>query len=90
MLARADLDQILEAMASLGDLVRLEESLWFASDTLDEIRVKLVRFATDQGEIGVSDFRDLVGTSRKYAVPLLNFFDAQGVTERKGDTRVLL
>ena len=90
VVGQGDLDQILEAMASLGDLVRLEESLWFASDTLDEIRVKLVRFATDQGEIGVSDFRDLVGTSRKYAVPLLNFFDAQGVTERKGDTRVLL
>ncbi len=85
-----DLDQILDAMASLGDLVRLEESMWFASETIDEIRKKLVQFATDRGEIGVSDFRDLVGTSRKYAVPLLNFFDSEGVTERKGDVRVLL
>lgn len=87
---RDDLDQVMGAMVSLGDVVRLEESMWFAAEVIDEIRGKLIQFATDRGEIGVSDFRDLVGTSRKYAVPLLNYFDSEGVTERKGDTRVLL
>ena len=64
--------------------------MWFAAEVIADIREKLIRFAKDSGEIGVSDFRDLVGTSRKFAVPLLNFFDAEGITERKGDVRVLL
>jgi selenocysteine-specific elongation factor len=37
----------------------------------------------------MAQFRDLVGTSRKYAVPLLEWFDASGVTIRNGDVRVL-
>ena len=46
----------------------------------------LVRDAT--GGITVSAFREALGTSRKYAVPLLEWFDARGVTRREGDVRV--
>jgi selenocysteine-specific elongation factor len=35
----------------------------------------------------VSAFREALGTSRKYAVPLLEWFDQQGVTRREGDLR---
>jgi selenocysteine-specific elongation factor len=35
------------------------------------------------------DARDVTGSSRKYIVPLLEFFDAQGLTKRDGDTRTL-
>ena len=86
----SEVGPILDAMATRGDLVRLEDTMWFAAEVIADIREKLIRFAKDSGEIGVSDFRDLVGTSRKFAVPLLNFFDAEGITERKGDVRVLL
>jgi selenocysteine-specific elongation factor len=37
----------------------------------------------------MADFRNLLGTSRKYAVPLLEWFDARGITIRTGDYRVL-
>jgi selenocysteine-specific elongation factor len=37
----------------------------------------------------MAEFRDLIGTSRKYAVPLLEWFDAAGITLRNGDVRVL-
>jgi selenocysteine-specific elongation factor len=36
-----------------------------------------------------SDARDILGTSRKYVVPLLEYFDARGVTKREGDARTL-
>ena len=39
--------------------------------------------------ITVSDFRQALGTSRKYALPLLEYFDAHGVTRRHGDVRLL-
>jgi selenocysteine-specific elongation factor len=80
---------IVEAMRSTGDLVRLDDGLVFAPQALAEIESKMVSFLKERGEMGVGDFRDLVGTTRKYAVPLLNYFDGLGLTERQGDVRVL-
>jgi selenocysteine-specific elongation factor len=80
---------IVEAMRSIGDLVRIDDGLIFAPQTLTDIESQMVSFLKERGEMGVGDFRDLVGTTRKYAVPLLNYFDSQGVTERQGDVRVL-
>ena len=37
----------------------------------------------------VSAFREALGTSRKYALPILEYFDAKGVTKRQGDVRLL-
>jgi selenocysteine-specific elongation factor len=37
----------------------------------------------------MAQFRDLIGLTRKYAVPLLEWFDATGITLRSGDVRVL-
>lgn len=87
--AGASVGEIVEAMRTVGDLVRLDDGLVFAPQTLADIESQMVSFLKDRGEMGVSDFRDLVGTTRKYAVPLLNYFDAAGVTERQGDVRVL-
>jgi selenocysteine-specific elongation factor len=41
-----------------------------------------------KGEITMSEFRILVDTSRKYSLPLLNYYDSQGYTLRRGDVRV--
>ena len=87
--ASESINEIVEAMRSTGDLVRLDEGLVFAPQALADIETKMVSFLKDRGEMGVGDFRDLVGTTRKYAVPLLNYFDGRGVTERQGDVRVL-
>ena len=38
----------------------------------------------------MSEFRDLAGTTRKYALPLLEYFDSKRVTRRLGDERVLI
>ena len=81
--------EIVEAMRSVGDLVRLDDGLIFSPDVLADIESKMIDFLSAKGEMGVADFRDLVGTTRKYAVPLLNYFDGRGVTERQGDVRVL-
>ncbi len=77
------------AMQAMGELVRLEETLLFDPDVLSNVEQALVDYLGANGEIGVSAFRDLAGTTRKYAVPLLNYFDGRGVTVRAGDVRVL-
>jgi selenocysteine-specific elongation factor len=81
--------QIVGVLQAMGELVRLEDTLLFDPGSLHEMETSLVAYLSEHKEMGVSEFRDLVGTTRKYAVPLLNYFDNRGVTIREGDVRIL-
>src|SRR5262249_33885959 len=70
-------------------LVRVKESLFFHAAALDNIRDKLVALLRERKDIGPADIKDLLGISRKYAIPLLEYFDARRVTARVGERRVL-
>jgi selenocysteine-specific elongation factor len=70
-------------------LVRVKENLFFHADALDAIQDKLVALLHERKEIGPADIKDLLGISRKYAIPLLEFFDNRRVTTRVGERRVL-
>jgi selenocysteine-specific elongation factor len=70
-------------------LVRVKESLYFHSKSLESIQSRLVDLLRDRKEIGPADIKDLLGISRKYAIPLLEHFDARGITKRVGERRVL-
>ncbi len=85
----AEVHAVAAAMQAMGEIVRLDENLMFPPHTLEEIEQGLVGYLQRNREMSVSAFRDLVGTTRKYAVPLLNYFDNRGVTIRQGDVRVL-
>jgi selenocysteine-specific elongation factor len=77
-----------DTLAATGRLVRVGEHL-YRGEQLAEIRTRLVRTLRAEGRVTAARVRDVVGTSRKYIVPLLEFFDATGVTLRDGDQRVL-
>jgi selenocysteine-specific elongation factor len=70
-------------------LVRVKESLFFHADALETIQEKLVALLRERKEIGPADIKDLLGISRKYAIPLLEYFDGRRVTQRVGERRVL-
>jgi selenocysteine-specific elongation factor len=44
---------------------------------------------TEKGEMTAGSFRDLIGSTRKYTIPLLEYFDRSGLTIRIGDVRRL-
>jgi selenocysteine-specific elongation factor len=54
-----------------------------------EIRRRLETAIVRGGTMTAAQFRDAVGTTRKYALPLLEWFDANGITVRDGDVRRL-
>ncbi|MDO9558046.1 MAG: selenocysteine-specific translation elongation factor [Coriobacteriia bacterium] len=92
--AAADVDvgvarKALGKLVTAGSLVRLGGDLHFSADAVAEAREKIVTYLREHGEILPKDARDITGSSRKYIVPLLEYFDAQGVTKREGDTRKL-
>jgi selenocysteine-specific elongation factor len=80
--------EVLDLMAALELIIWVEGDIYFHSKRVAEARQKLANFFKANQELSVSQFKDLLGTSRKYAVPLLNYFDGLGITERVGDVRL--
>ncbi len=70
-------------------LVRVKESLFFHAAALGKIQDKVVAHLKEKKEIGPADVKDLLGVSRKYAIPLMEYLDSQRVTVRQGERRVL-
>ena len=70
-------------------LVRVKESLYFHAAALDAIQDKVIALLRERKEIGPGDIKDLLGISRKYAIPLLEHLDTRRVTVRVGEKRVL-
>jgi len=70
-----------------GKLVKVTESLLYHREALDEITAKLHAFLGTHAVMTMADFKDMAGVSRKYSVPLLEYFDRKGLTSRAGDVR---
>ncbi len=71
-------------------LVKLADDLVFHRDALEGLRRALAEYKSTSAKIGVAQFKDLTGVSRKYAIPLLEYLDRERVTRRVGDERVIL
>jgi selenocysteine-specific elongation factor len=82
--------ELIRATCSEGRLVRVSAELVITPGLLAEAERVLRDLASESvAGITVSSFRERLGTSRKYALPILELFDARGVTRRQGDVRVL-
>lgn len=80
---------LIRALVKNGQLVQVSDDLYYPQSTLDAIRERLRQHIDQSGPFTVATFRDLFSTTRKYAVPLLEFLDRSGVTKRDGDLREL-
>jgi selenocysteine-specific elongation factor len=84
----AGLHHAFEALLATGVLVQIGRDLYRAGQ-IEAIRGCLEAALRDGKGITPAQFRDLIGTSRKYALPLLEWFDAANITIRDGDVRKL-
>jgi selenocysteine-specific elongation factor len=84
-----DEHELFQVLVQAGTLVRVKDSLYFHARALETIQARVVALLRDRKEIGPGDIKDLLGISRKYAIPLLEFFDQRRVTTRVGERRVL-
>lgn len=78
----------LDYLVSVGRLVKIG-GFFFHTDVLDEVREALREVAEEHGEIKIPLIRDRFETSRKYLIPLMEYFDGIGFTRREGDRRFL-
>ncbi len=84
-----DAKDLLKLLADEGRTVRINDSLHLDKDILEKVRADLKKYLEEKKEITMAEFRDLAKTSRKFAVPLMEYFDSQKLTQRVGDKRVL-
>ncbi len=78
---------IVRALARAGAVVELD-GVVFATSALDEARDRIAHVVVEREAVTIADLRDLLGTSRKYILPIVNRMDAEGVTRRRGDLRI--
>jgi selenocysteine-specific elongation factor len=76
---------VIDAAARAGAVIRIAPDLVVAPELI--ARAEAVVHDAGPSGISVSAFREALGTSRKYAVPLLEWFDRRGITRRDGDLR---
>jgi selenocysteine-specific elongation factor len=85
-------DQLRNLLAHLvraGRLVRAPGELWFDREAVDALREKVVAHLRERGRLDTPDYKRLIGTSRRTAVPLMELFDQEHLTVRSGEARVL-
>jgi selenocysteine-specific elongation factor len=82
--------KVFQLFVNSGELVAVTGEFYFPSKVLDELKSKLRDQAGSDSTIDVAKFKDLAGVSRKYAIPLLEYFDRTHVTRRVGDKRQIL
>lgn len=81
--------ELLQYCLQKGVLVKVGEDLFFLQDAVERAWSILEAYLLQQGEITVAVARDLLGTSRRYCLPLLEYFDRLKKTRRVGDKRML-
>ena len=82
-------EEVIWALTDIGALQKVTDDLFFHREAMEGAVRALQEIQARDGEITVGAFRDTLGISRKYAVPLLEHFDALRVTRRDGDIRKL-
>ena len=86
---RPKLNEVIRVMERQGEIVRVTTELYYLKDSIDRIKADLYSYFETHEEMSAATFRDILQSSRKYTIPVLEHFDRTGVTMRVGDVRKL-
>lgn len=80
---------VFNSLISDGELIKVDQDTVFSSEAIKDAKDMLVNFIKENKSIQLGEFRDLLGTSRKYAMAILDYFDQNKITKRVEDKRIL-
>jgi selenocysteine-specific elongation factor len=84
----SNLGDLFDVCVAEGHLARISDDIYLHSDFEAEMRQSVGRRLASGIGLTVAEIRDLLGTTRKYAVPLCEYLDRIGITRREGDLRL--
>ena len=84
--------RLFQQLLSSGELIRISPDIVISANIVEGLIEKVRRFAGTSPDrlIDVPKFKDIAGVSRKYAIPLLEYFDQRKITARRGDKRLVI
>ena len=84
--------KIFQLLVNSRKIVKISDEFYFAKDVISNLSNNLKEFAskTTNRLIDVATFKEMTKCSRKYAIPLLEYFDREKITRRAGDKRLIL
>ncbi len=80
---------VLSLLVEQGSIVKIKEDLYFHQRHIEELKHRLVDYLTSHEEISTPEFKDMTAVSRKFVIPLIEYFDTTQLTIRVGDARRL-
>ena len=80
---------VLQILIDEKRIIKTKDDLYFDAKAIKDIETELVAFLQKSGEITTPQFKDMAGISRKFIIPLIEYFDTINLTIRVGDTRQL-
>jgi selenocysteine-specific elongation factor len=80
---------VFEHLVHEGILVKIKSSMYFHRIPFENLKGELIDYLKSHREITTPQFKELTGVSRKYAIPLIEYFDQMKLTIRLGEKRVL-
>jgi selenocysteine-specific elongation factor len=86
---KAKAQSIIKLMLKDGDLIKINEEMCFSNGALSKLRDDYKAMLVKDGKATPATFKDLTGLSRKYIIPLMEYFDVNKLTVRVGDHRIL-
>ena len=79
--------QVLESLITDGKLIKLTDQIVYHADVYNTALKLAMDFAAEHGQISLGEVRDLLGSSRKYTLALLEYWDRKNITKKIGDAR---
>jgi selenocysteine-specific elongation factor len=83
------LQQALRFLIEHGEIIEISDEIVLLRDSVDQMRATVSDFISANGPATASQLREKIGTSRRIIIPLLEYLDRLGVTQRVGDLRRL-
>lgn len=83
------LKEVINLLLREGKLVKISETLYYHSEAIAALQHKVVAFMEREKEIDAPRFKDMTGLTRKFSIPILEYFDRIKLTYRVGDKRIL-
>lgn len=80
---------VLDHLVQTGVMVKITDKIILHSSHVNDAREKIISLIELNGPVEPGHIKDLLGTSRKYSIPLMEYFDRIGLTVRKGNGRIL-
>lgn len=87
-LPESELNEIVAYLIEAGELIKINENIYFSSKAINRGKELLTEYFSREKELSLATARDIFDTSRKYALPLVEYYDRIRFTRRVGDMRI--